>query len=277
MNFNSLALALLLAPTALLAAERNDVPSCYSQARIDEFRTAPSGRMLTVVVDQTTPLTQDLQRTAWGHIKRFMQPGDKIRLYSFSAYLEGHYTRLRFAGELEQPIDPKVLGSVPMMATRKFESCLKNQPARMFQGFGKVFAATMGKSSSDIPRSEILFSLKAVGEDLAKAEGVSEHVVLVMSDMLEYSDFGSFYQSNGIRQIDPKVEIAKVEKHNLLGDFKGARIYVHGAAFVPTTAKNGYRSGKMIQNLEQFWGTYFQESNASLAGFGNPELTTAVE
>lgn len=277
MNIKSLALALLLVPTALVAAERNDVPSCYANARITEFRTAPSGRMLTVVVDQTTPLTQDLQRTAWGHIKRFMQPGDKIRLYSFSAYLEGHYTRLRYAGELEKPIDPKVLGSVPMMATRKFESCLKNQPGQMFQGFGRAFAAAMGKSSSDLPRSEILFSLKAVGEDMAKAEGVSEHVMLVMSDMLEYSDFGSFYQSNGIRQIDPKVEITKVEKQKLLADFQGARVYIHGAAFVPTTAKNGYRSGKMIQNLEQFWRSYFQASNASLAGFGNPELTTAVE
>lgn len=110
MNFKSLALALLLAPTALLAAERNDVPSCYAQARIDEFRTSPSGRMLTVVVDQTTPLTQDLQRTAWGHIKRFMQPGDKIRLYSFSAYLEGHYTRLRYAGEPGATNRPEGIG-----------------------------------------------------------------------------------------------------------------------------------------------------------------------
>lgn len=277
MNFKSLALALLFAPTALMAAERNDVPSCYTQARIDEFRTAPSGRMLTVVVDQTTPLTRDLQRTAWDHIKRFMQPGDKIRLYSFSAYLEGHYTRLRYAGELEQPISQEVLGNVPMMATRKFDNCLKGQQAGMLKSFGKAFAATMGKSSSDIPRSEILFSLKAVGEDLTKAENVNEHVILLMSDMLEYSDFGSFYHSNGIRQIDPKVEIGKVEKQNLLGDFSGARVYVHGAAFVPTTAKNGYRSGKMIQNLEQFWSNYFQESNASLRGFGNPELTVAVE
>ncbi|WP_271408650.1 hypothetical protein [Pseudomonas sp. Q1-7] len=277
MKLKSLLLALVFAPTALMAAERNDLPSCYSLARIDEFRSAPSGRMLTVVVDQTTPLTTDLQRTAWGHIKRFMQPGDKIRLYSFSAYLEGHYTRLQFAGELEKPIAEEVLGNVPMMATRKFDSCLKGQPAMLFQRFGKAFAGTMGKSSSDIPRSEILFSMKAVAEDLSKAENVNEHVILLMSDMLEYSEFGSFYQANGIRQIDPNVEMAKVEKQHLLTDFNGARVYVHGAAFVPTAAKNGYRSGKMIQNLEGFWRLYFEKSNASLQGFGNPELTLAVE
>jgi hypothetical protein len=52
---------------------------------------------------------------------------------------------------------------------------------------------------------------------------------------------------------------------------------VHGAAFVPTTAKNGYRSGKMIQNLETFWRAYFDKSNATLQGFGNPELTATLE
>lgn len=277
MKFKSLILALAFAPAALMAAERNDVPSCYAQAKIEAFRSAPSGRMLTVVVDQTTPLTPDLQKTAWGHIKRFMQPGDKLRLYSFSAYLDGHYTRLQFAGELEKPIDPALLGDVPMMASRKFDGCLKGQSAALFQQFGKAFSSAMGKSSSDIPRSEILFSLKSIGDDIKTAEGVNEQVILLMSDMLEYSDFGSFYTNNGIREINPGVELAKVEKQNLLADFSGARVYVHGAAFVPTQIKNGYRSGKMIQNLESFWRLYFEKSNAALKGFGNPELTIAVE
>jgi hypothetical protein len=54
-------------------------------------------------------------------------------------------------------------------------------------------------------------------------------------------------------------------------------VYVLGAAFVPTETKNGYRSGKMIQNLEGFWSAYFQKSNAVLKGFGTPELTAVVE
>lgn len=277
MKIKSILLALLFAPTVLWAAERNDVPSCYAQTKLTEFSPGPSGRLLTVIVDQTTPLTQDLQRTAWNHIKRFVKPGDKLRLYSFSAYLDGHYTRLRFAGQLDRPIPEEAIGNVPMMSSRKLDNCLKGQPAVLVASFGKAFAATMGKSSSDIPRSEILFSLKAIGEDLKQAENVDQHVILLVSDMLEYSDFGSFYQANGIRQIDPDVELAKVEKQNLLAQFSGARIYVHGAAFVPTTAKNGYRSGKMIQNLEGFWKNYFEKSNATLSGFGNPELTIALE
>lgn len=277
MTWRGLLLALALAPAALVAAERNDVPSCYAAAKVEEFRTPASGRMLTVVVDQTTPLTPDLQRTAWGHIKRFMQPGDKLRLYSFSAYLDGHYTQLRFAGELERPLLASVIEDVPMMSTRKLDNCLKGQQQVMFKRFGQAFAKAMGTSSSDIPRSEILFSLKEIGQDMQKASGVSDNVVFILSDMLEYSDFGSFYVANGIRTIDPATELAKVQKQNLMADFASARVYVHGAAFVPSTAKNGYRSGKMIQNLQGFWSAYFEKSNAQLLGFGNPELTSALE
>jgi len=268
---------LLMLPATLMAAERNDLASCYQQAKIAQFTPEPSGRMLSVVVDQTTPLTSDLQRTAWGNIKRFLQPGDQLRLYSFSAYLDGHYMQLQYAGQLERGLDPAQVGDVPMMNAKKLDQCLAAQPKMMLQQFGKRFVQTMGKSSMDIPRSEILFSLKAVGQDIQSVKGVNENVILLMSDMLEYSDFGSFYQSKGIRDISPSVELAKVERENLLADFKGARIYVHGAAFVPTDAKNGYRSGKMIQNLESFWSQYFSRSNGQLVAFGHPELTVAVQ
>ncbi len=271
-----LTLAMLL-PAAVMAADRNDLTSCYQQARITEFKPEPSGRMLSVVVDQTTPLTPDLQRTAWEHIKRFLQPGDQLRLYSFSAYLEGHYMQLKYAGLLEKGLDQSTVGDVPMMSAKKLDQCLAAQPKQMLQQFGQRFAQTMGKSSTDIPRSEILFSLKAVGDDIRAAEGVKDNVVLLMSDMLEHSDFGSFYQSRGIRDIQPDIEMSKVEKANLVADFNGARVYVHGAAFVPTDAKNGYRSGKMIQHLETFWGQYFSKSNGQLVAFGHPELTVSVQ
>jgi hypothetical protein len=277
MNIRTVLAGLLLMPSILMAAQRNDVPSCYQAAKITEFRPAPSGRMLTVVVDQTTPLDVDLQKNAWGHIKRFIQPGDQLRLYTFSAYLQGHYSSLQFSGELERALDDDIIGSVPMMSTRKLNGCLKGQSAAMFQRFGKAFADAMGKSRADIPRSEILFSLKAVGEDLQQATDISDNVILLMSDMLEYSDFASFYSANQIREINPATEMAKVEKQNMLADLHNARVYVIGAAFIPTESKNGYRSGKMIKSLESFWATYFEKSNAQLKAFGTPELTAVVE
>lgn len=273
----ALLLSMCLLPAALMAAERNDIPSCYTHAKIEQFKPATSGRMLTVIVDQTTPLDETLQRKAWGNIKGFMKPGDKLRMYSFSAYLDGRYTKLEYSGELELALPEEALGNVPMAATGKLNNCLKTQQSYIWKSFGKAFTGAMGQASNSIPRSEILFSLKEIGKDLQKLDGVSDQVVLLISDMLEFSDFGSFYAANSIRQIDPAVELAKVEKMDMLGNFAGARVYVHGAAFVPTGQKYGYRSGKMITSLNAFWNSYFQNSNATLESFGTPELTTAVQ
>ncbi|WPN46793.1 MULTISPECIES: hypothetical protein [unclassified Pseudomonas] len=222
-------------------------------------------------------MTEDLQKTAWNHVKRYMKSGDKLRLYSFSAYLNGRYTKLEFAGELESPIDPEAIPNVPIMAAKKFDGCLKQQQQVLFQRFGKAFAGTMRASTTDIPRSEILFSLREISRDTSKAKDTNQQVVLLMSDMLEYSDFGSFYAANRIRDINAPAELEKVKKQNMLADFGGARIFVHGAAFVPDSSKNGYRSGKMISNLKSFWQGYFEQSNAELAGFGTPELTAEIE
>lgn len=273
----ALLLGMCLFSAASVAAERNDIPSCYAYSNTMAAKPAPSGRMLTVIVDQTTPLDEGLQRKAWANIKGFMKPGDKIRMYSFSAYLEGRYTKLEYSGELEGPLPEAALGDVAISSAKKLNSCLKTQPAYLWKSFGKAFRSSMGQSSNTIPRSEILFSLKEISKDLGKLEGVSDQVVLLMSDMLEFSDFGSFYASNSIREIDPATEMAKVHKMDMLADFGGARVFVHGAAFVPTGQKYGYRSGKLITRLSSFWDSYFKESNAVLESFGSPELTTAVQ
>lgn len=270
-------IAFVVVPAVLFAAERNDVPSCYEITKLTEFKAPTPGRLLTVIVDQTTPLTKDLQKTAWNHIKRFIQPGDKLRLYSFSAYLNGRYTSLEFAGELESPIGRDTLSNVPIMSARKFDGCLNQQRQVLFKRFGKAFSGALNESTTDIPRSEILFSLREISGDTRKIKDTNEQVILLMSDMLEHSDFGSFYASNQIRDINPMDELDKVKRQNLFADFDGARVYVHGAAFVPDSSKNGYRSGKMINNLKTFWQGYFEHSGAELKGFGAPELAIEVE
>lgn len=259
------------------AGERNDVPSCYKMMKLDQFKPLPSGRMLTVLVDQTTPLDIDLQKKAWSHIKGFIRSGDKLRMYTFSAYLNGYYTKLEYFGELERPIPEDSLGNVPIAGVNKLKKCLDTQKKYIWKSYGQAFAQANDRADSSIPRSEILFSLKEIGKDLAKLEGVDDHVVFIMSDMLEHSEFGSFYSANSIRLLNPEAELEKVDQMSMWADFKGARFYVHGAAFVETDKKHGYRSGKMINRLSTFWQRYFERSNGALKAFGAPELSTAIE
>lgn len=276
MNMPRFLLALLCLPLLAQAGERNDIPDCYSYAKVGEFRQAASGRELTVIIDQTIPMPESIQKASWAQIQRFVQPGDKVRLYSFSAFLPGQFMQLLFAGELNQTIGEKTRANVGMQSLRTFDTCLSEQRTFFDKKLGQVFVNTLRGASEDVPRSEIFHSLREIGNDLAR-EPAKDRVILLISDMLENSDFGSFYANNRIRDLQPEAELKRIADKHLFADLQGARVYVAGAALVTKDVKQAYRSGKTIQSLETFWKGWFEGSNAQLAAFGAPSLNVDLK
>ncbi len=276
MSIQRVFLALLLAPLMAVAGERNDIPDCYAYAKVGEFRPVAAGRELTVIIDQTIPMPEVIQKATWAQVQRFVQPGDKVRLYSFSAFLPGQFMQLRFAGELNRGVDEKVRDRVGMQSLRTLDTCLGEQRSFFNKTLGKVFVSTLREASEDIARSEIFHSLREIGKDLGQ-QPAQERVVLLISDMLENSDFGSFYANNRIRDLQPEAELKRVNEKGLFADLQGARVYVTGAALVTKDVKQAYRSGKTIQALEDFWKGYFAGSNAQLVAFGAPSLNVDLK
>ncbi|MFF7708907.1 hypothetical protein [Pseudomonas sp. NPDC007930] len=268
--------ALLLSPPLLHAAERNDLPSCYDFAKLSQQRPAPSGRELVIIIDQTVQLPQALKESTYRHALRYLQPGDSVRLYGFSAYLAGNYMNLAYAGQLEGTLAPKARDDIGMNSLRQLDACLGKQMAFLQKALGQKMVESFAKPGEDIAKSEIFFSLKQIGDDIAQRPA-PEKVVLLASDMLENSDFGSFYSNNGLRGIDPAVELKKVEQKNLFADLGGAKVYVIGAGLVPAANKAGYRPGTAVQKLEAFWGGYLARSHAQLVSFGAPSLTVDLQ
>ena len=272
-----LAKALILAlalPCAALAAERNDLQSCYTRNGLADIKPAGSGRELVVIIDQTIPMPEDLQRSAWGQIDRFVQPGDRVRLYTFSAFLPGEYQRLVYAGELDMPLQGDVRDDVNMRKLRGLDQCLATQKKAFQSGFGGLFVKGLREARQDIPKSEIMNTLRRVGEDMSKEQGVNERVVYLISDMLEHSDYTSFYAANQIKQLNVGNELKLAQSKGLYADLQGARVYVSGAGLVTDAVKHAYRSGKTMDALNDFWAQYLNASNATLEGFGTPSLST---
>jgi hypothetical protein len=271
-----LALGLCLLPmAAALAEERNDIPGCYPHAQLTQQQPAPSGRELVVIIDETVQMSQELQRSAWEHAMRYVKPGDSVRLYQFSAFLQNNYMKLQFAGTLDSPLQGKVRNSNVTNSLKQLDSCLKQQTVFFQKTFGKQFVGSFGKPGEDIARSEVFASLQKIGEDIA-GRPAQDKVVLLVSDMLENSDFGSFYSANQVRTLDPAAELQKVEHKQLFANLGGARVYVHGAGLVSGAAQGAYRSGNTLQKLEAFWREYLQRSNATLESFGTPALTVDI-
>lgn len=267
--------ALMLAAWSLsaTAAERNDIPSCYSFARLDEHRPAYSGRELVIIIDQTVKVPTELKKSVWQQVLRYTQPGDHVMLYQFSALLQDNYMKRVFDGKLETPFtDQKARNSLGMDSLKSLDGCLLQQKQFFAKTIGSKMAGAFADKGDNIAKSEIMDSLKRISDDL-KSAPAQQKTLLLVSDMLENSDFGSFYSNNQIRLLTPEKEMARVKHQNLLADFGGAQVYIAGAGLIDTDAKNNYRSGKIMQQLEAFWRDYFAASQAEVVSFGAPELT----
>ncbi|WP_305856638.1 hypothetical protein [Balneatrix alpica] len=267
--------ALLLLSTlqsaALIAAERNDLGSCYDKANLSEYKPTPSGRQLVIVIDQTVRMPEDLQRSAWDSITRFIQPGDQVKLYSFSAFVPGEYIRLLTDITLDKPISEKIRNTVSRTRLRTLDSCLKQQQQQFIAVVGGQFVNALRSASEELPRSEIMHALREIGHDMQR-QTAQERIVFLISDMLENSDYTSFYANNRIRDLNLDRELQLADKQALYANLQGARVYVSGAGVVTSNIKHSYRSSKTMDKLNQFWDEYFKRSEAQLEGFGMPML-----
>lgn len=183
MKITKLLLLALTLPCAALAADRNDMQSCYERNGLTDIKPAGSGRELVVIIDQTIPMPDDLQRSSWGQIDRFVQTGDRVKLYTFSAFLPGEYLRLAYAGQLDMPLE-EIRDDVSMRKLRSLDTCLATQTKVFRSGFGKQFVKALREARQDIPKSEIMNSLRKVGEDMRMEQGISDRVVFLISTCL---------------------------------------------------------------------------------------------
>ena len=273
MKINRWFLLLLVGAGALSqAASRNDIPGCYDFAKLSHYRPADSGRELVIIIDQTVKVPREIKNASWQQILRFTQPGDRVVLYQFSALLQNNFMQRLFDGQLDPLLaDKKIRDSLGMESLKSLDQCLGQQKVYFGKTIGGLMAMSFAEQGDNIAKSEILDSLKRISEDLAQDKAASRTIFLI-SDMLENSAFDSFYRNNTMRLLSPDKVLQRVKQQNLLTDFRGAKVFIAGAGLIDTEAKNNYRSGKMLQQLEAFWRGYFTASNAEVISFGAPAL-----
>lgn len=273
MKINKWCLLLLVGATALAqATSRNDIPACYDFAKLSHYRPADSGRELVIIIDQTVKVPREIKNASWQQILRFTQPGDRVVLYQFSALLQNNFMQRLFDGQLDPLLaDQKIRDSLGMESLKSLDQCLGQQKVYFGKTIGGLMAKSFAEQGDNIAKSEILDSLKRISDDLAQDKAASRTIFLI-SDMLENSAFDTFYRNNTMRLISPDKVLQLVKQQNLLTDFRGAKVFVAGAGLIDTEAKNNYRSGKMLQQLEAFWRGYFTASNAEVISFGAPAL-----
>lgn len=275
MKWSALLLQFCLAGVAL-AGNTDGIRSCQDK-QLPPF--PPTARELLVVIDQTTPLSPALQQSVANNVKPFLAAGSSFSVVVFSAYTQGHYTEVLASGKLESPLPAEVRNDIAKPMLTKLDQCQQRQPQQAAQAAGQALRAAYQGTSSNIAKSDIYASLKAIAS-VIKQSAAQDKIVLIVSDMLENSSVANFYAEQGksVRNIVPAKELRTVEDNHLLADFGGARVYVIGAGLLADEAANSksYRDPKTMQSLQGFWRAYFDKSNAKLMEFGQPALLNPV-
>jgi hypothetical protein len=279
MMVRQLFIAAALAMPALAWAQgtaNNALPDCIDYAKLP-VKAQASATELFVVIDQTTPFQNELKQSIANQIVPLLVGGNSVSVYVFSAYTQGYYTRRLVRASLNPQLAQAVRDDISKTSLSKFDQCLAFQAKSVQQLAGDALRSAFGQSSATIAKSDILGSLKDISAQV-KASTAQRKVVLLASDMLENSSISNFYAQNAVRKIDPAKELKVVADNKLGADFGGADVYVIGAGLINETgAKSTYRDPKTIGALQDFWGSYFQTSNAHLKGFGAPDLLGAIQ
>ena len=144
---------------------------------------------------------------------------------------------------------------------------------------GKALRSAFDNTSSDIAKSDVVASIKAISA-MVQQSPTQNKVVLIVSDMLENSSVANFYADQGraVRKIDSIKEMRTIEENQMLADFGGARVYVIGAGLLAADGQKSktYRDPKTMQALAGFWASYMQKSKAQLVEFGQPALLNRI-
>lgn len=268
-------LGFVLALAAVPAdAAQDAVRSCYALAGVDPRYAPPPVRGVFLLVDQTTALDAALAQTISENVQRLIRPGTTFTVASFSAFRDGHFTRILTSGTVEQTVPGPRRGGVPTVRLRRLDSCLRQQGGFAVRHALATFAAAARANAAGFSRSEIMASLKQLSGRVA-ATPVRDRIVIVASDLLEHSSATSFYRNQGLRVIEPVAEMRHASRHQLIGNFARARVYVVGTGLLPPRHRGGERDIRALNALEAFWAAWFRRSNASVE-FGRPDLVTPI-
>ncbi|EKF09835.1 hypothetical protein TH2_00675 [Thalassospira profundimaris WP0211] len=217
-------------------------------------------------------LPEKLQEEAYQKIINFLSPGDTIQVIGFSANAAGFYTEVIFKGVIDKRLVEEARYSVPKKVLRQLDQCYQMQDTQVRQYSGRALIHGFSKATTELPKTEIISNLSVVAKDvIAKSETPEKHV-LIVSDMMENSDLLSLYGGR-LESLSVDQEIKKLGDKLPFEDMDDAKVYVIGGGYL----SNGkYRSSLALKALENFWASYFEQSNAMLKQFGTPSLLSGI-
>ena len=264
---------LAVVSTSPAFSAQQEIGSCYDAVKLQDVEVPELKRELFVIVDQTVEFDKQLQEQAFQKVMKFLSPGDRIVVVSFSAYVADRYTDVVFDGVLDTHLEDEQRYNISKKVLRVLDKCYEVQDAGVRQGAGKSLLSIFQGATAKLPNTELIGNLSLLGRDVMRNAKTDERYVLVVSDMLEHSSIASFYSGGKLRTVNAETELKKVQDSGMVADFSGANVYVLGAGY---SLKGAYRAATEMRSIEKFWRAYFEAADAKIGEFGSPALISEI-
>lgn len=252
---------------------------CYELAKIPQEKRINNSHTV-LLLDETTVFDAAQRKHIVERVMPLLAEGSTLEVISFSAFSQGRYSTPGIKVHLAAPLDDSTKMDTRKNIVKNFEVCLILGQRNAVKALEAQMEEYFSKASSELARSDIVGVLKEVGDNIMSRVTAREKRVVLVSDMLENSDLSSFYSKGLPREIKPADEFARVKAKGMTTDLRHAKVWVIGAGVVPVSDKKvlqSYRSSAVMAGLKSFWTQYFEESNAVMAGFGQPLLLAPIK
>lgn len=270
-------LAAAAAMLVFAAPALSAVANCYSEGRVPlEKQTYVVSYV--VLLDETVELDATQRDHVREQLERLLAHGNELRVVTFSAFRDGRYTLPVVDVRLAMPLSDAIRSTMRKDHLRAFDHCQVTSFNHARRQLAQTLRDYFDRASSKLANSDIIGTLKEIGDSLMPSLRSKHRRLVMVSDMLENSSLTSFYGSNGApRAVDALAELSKVERQGAIADFRGAAVYVIGAGVAASKpAGTTYRSQAIMGPLKAFWVQYFEKSNARMVEFGQPLLLNPI-
>ena len=252
------------------ATAATGIASCYKGVGEGQSFDVMPDHALYILVDQTTPLSTAMKSRLTQIVSGWGNAGDHVKIVGFSANFRDQYPRLYFDGRVERQPTQEFLFNLHYKEKTTLANCLQEQQKAFNSGFNNQFAQALSDISVEIPKTDLLYSLKQISDQLVKPQDGMKRTVLLVSDGLENSSVTSFYQKGKIKILNDKKVISHVRRKGLVANWKNANVYLYGIGLWPKPSE--YANVKAVSSVGRFWERYFVEGNAIIKAIGTPEL-----
>lgn len=244
--------------------------SCFEAIEYGQKVDVTTRQSLFVLIDQTTPLGPQMKARVQSLLNFWGDAGDKVTVVAFSANMRGRYPEVLFSQQLEPKPTQDYLYNLRHDDRKVLLECLALQQKFFRNGFADALSMALNGINPEIPKTDLLDTLKQVSLELVKKEKGERRILFLVSDGMENSSAISFYRAKTIERTKSRKLMGKIRRKGLVANWDGIEVYMYGLG-LPSKPK-AYVKTKTMRNLRDFWEHYFTEGNATIKAIGSPEL-----